>query len=192
MEPNDFVIATRLINGIVINSVGIIKSICEKGIQVYFIGKNEVVIAPSGFLSLIDVAETGNKYPKKICTTCCILKPKAEFPPEPTDKSKTKTLPNCKSCLIEKELTSAEKKKMDQKKPLNRSIFKCPICERSTIVGITARIVRDHNHKTGMGRKWICQSCNTGLGAFKDDITILKNAIEYLTRFKNDESADLE
>ena len=186
MEPNDFVIATRLINGIVINSVGIINSICEKGIQVHFIGKNEVVIAPSDFLSLIDVAETGNRYPKKICTACCILKPKTEFAPEPTDKSKTKTLPNCKSCLKEKGLTAAERKKMDEKKPPNKSIFKCPICERRTIVGITARIVRDHDHRTGKGREWICQTCNTGLGAFKDDITILKRAIEYLKHFEDD------
>ena len=186
MEPNDFVIATQPINGIVKNSVGIINSICEKGVQVDFIGKNEIIIVPFNSVSVVNVAETGNAYPQKICTTCCILKPKTEFPPEPTDKSKTKTLPNCKSCLIEKELTPAERKKMDKKKPPNKSIFKCPICERSTIVGITARIVRDHNHKTGMGRKWICQACNTGLGAFKDDITILKNAIEYLKRFKND------
>ena len=81
---------------------------------------------------------------------------------------------------------------MDEKKPPNKSIFKCPICERRTIVGITARIVRDHDHKTGKGREWICQACNTGLGAFKDDITILKRAIEYLKRFEDDESEDSE
>ena len=31
MKPDDFVIATQPINGIVENSVGIINSICEKG-----------------------------------------------------------------------------------------------------------------------------------------------------------------
>ena len=34
---------------------------------VYFIGKNEVVIAPLDSISIVDVAETGNEYPRKIC-----------------------------------------------------------------------------------------------------------------------------
>ena len=37
-----------------------------------------------------------------------------------------------------------------------------------------------HDHKTGRPRAWICDSCNTGIGRFKDEIEILKNAIEYL------------
>ena len=82
MKPNDFVITTRSVNGIIANSVGRVDAIWEKSARVYFIGKNKVVIAPSDFLSLVDVAETGNRYPKKICTACCILKPKTEFPPE--------------------------------------------------------------------------------------------------------------
>ena len=73
-------------------------------------------------------------------------------------------------------------------KPPDKTVFVCPICEKQTVIGVTARIVRDHDHDTGMGRKWICDSCNTGLGRFKDDITILETAIEYLKRFEDDES----
>ena len=73
---------------------------------------------------------------------------------------------------------------MDEEKPPDKTIFECPICKRRAIVGITTRVVRDHDHKTGMGREWICQACNTGLGAFKDDITILASAIEYLKRLE--------
>ena len=66
MKPTDFVIANRPINGIVKNAVGSINSICEKGVQVYFIGKNEVVIVPFDSLSVVNVDETGNGYSKKI------------------------------------------------------------------------------------------------------------------------------
>ena len=44
-------------------------------------------------------------------------------------------------------------------------------------------LVKDHDHLTGKAREWICDSCNTGLGRFKDDITILQRAIDYLKKY---------
>ena len=41
MNTNDFVIAMRSVNGIVKNSVGIIKSVSQEGVLVYFIGKDK-------------------------------------------------------------------------------------------------------------------------------------------------------
>ena len=38
----------------------------------------------------------------------------------------------------------------------------------------------DHNHKTGQIRGLLCASCNSGLGYFKDNTTILENAITYI------------
>ena len=38
----------------------------------------------------------------------------------------------------------------------------------------------DHNHQTGKIRGLICNSCNTGLGRFKDNIDLLREAIKYL------------
>lgn len=75
-----------------------------------------------------------------------------------------------------------EEKRMESIKPEKNSIFKCPICEKTSIVGVTANLVKDHDHVTGKAREWICDSCNTGLGRFKDNIEILKKAINYLNR----------
>jgi hypothetical protein len=40
----------------------------------------------------------------------------------------------------------------------------------------------DHDKKTGKVRGILCQSCNHGLGHFKDNIESLKNAIRYLEK----------
>lgn len=54
--------------------------------------------------------------------------------------------------------------------------------QKKTIPGLTSKVVLDHDHKTGKGRAWICDSCNTGLGRFKDDIELLESAIQYLKK----------
>jgi hypothetical protein len=41
----------------------------------------------------------------------------------------------------------------------------------------------DHCHTTGMVRGLLCNLCNVGLGAFRDEETYLNNAIKYLRRF---------
>jgi hypothetical protein len=38
----------------------------------------------------------------------------------------------------------------------------------------------DHNHKTGAVRGLLCDSCNTGIGMFKDSPSIMLRAINYL------------
>lgn len=43
----------------------------------------------------------------------------------------------------------------------------------------------DHNHDTGKIRGILCNTCNRGIGLLKDNIFVLKNAIEYLNKNDN-------
>lgn len=40
----------------------------------------------------------------------------------------------------------------------------------------------DHCHLSGNVRGILCKACNVGLGHFKDSITVLENAVEYLKK----------
>lgn len=55
----------------------------------------------------------------------------------------------------------------------------CAICKTPLLEGYKTHI--DHCHTTGKIRGLLCNSCNRGLGFFKDSIPNLKQAIEYLT-----------
>jgi hypothetical protein len=63
---------------------------------------------------------------------------------------------------------------------------KCAICgviagHRSRY-GKVCRLAIDHDHRTGQVRGLLCNSCNRGLGRFKDSIEYLEAAIRYLKR----------
>lgn len=51
----------------------------------------------------------------------------------------------------------------------------CAICKKPM-----ARLCVDHCHTTGYFRGLLCTPCNTGLGAFKDDVSNLIRAVDYL------------
>lgn len=61
----------------------------------------------------------------------------------------------------------------------------CAICKKPEIFVHSktkeiARLAVDHCHTTGKTRKLLCKNCNTGLGLFKDDSSILMSAAQYL------------
>ena len=55
---------------------------------------------------------------------------------------------------------------------------RCAICQ--TIQPERGRWYVDHCHATGRIRGILCRVCNTGLGAFRDDPSVMQNAITYL------------
>jgi hypothetical protein len=56
----------------------------------------------------------------------------------------------------------------------------CKICGATKSGGRSGKFVVDHDHKTGKIRGLLCHRCNTALGNFYDDRSILASAILYL------------
>ena len=62
---------------------------------------------------------------------------------------------------------------------LNKQGGACAICGCETD---TRALDIDHHHGTGEVRGLLCNTCNRGLGLFKDDVAVLRSAITYLER----------
>ena len=169
------------------DSVGLVTKVDKKAIEVFFIGKAKKVLVKTSQVQFLDIEKTGKGYRHKICNVCYVLKDYyQDFEVNQTDAYGGKTTrPTCRQCrkIIDGvELKSSEKKKMEAIKPTK--LFVCPICGKASIPFVTANLVKDHDHKTGMAREWICDSCNTGLGRFKDNIKVMENAIKYLKKYE--------
>lgn len=64
---------------------------------------------------------------------------------------------------------------------LNKQNWVCAICggktqQKNGLISLNV----DHDHVTGKVRGLLCFNCNTSLGKFKDDVNLLKKAINYL------------
>lgn len=57
---------------------------------------------------------------------------------------------------------------------------KCAICS----VDPKETLCVDHCHDSGRVRALLCRSCNTGLGCFKDDLSLFGLAIRYLEKWR--------
>jgi transcription elongation factor Elf1 len=182
---DDYVVATRNIGSIQERSVGLVKNVSGEEITVFFIGISKTVKTDSNHVAYLDIKKTGKPYDKKICNICHLLKDMREFDINQTDaKGRKTTRPSCKACRVAidgEPLNPAEKRRLDAMTP--EGLFTCPICNKTSVVGVTANLVKDHDHVTGRGREWICDSCNTGLGRFKDDIKLLQKVIDYLKKY---------
>lgn len=166
-----------------VNSVGLVQQRDSKSVVVWLIGRNEIWTVPSGAVKGVDVVKTGDKHAKKICNVCHCLLPVSRFARNQNNKHGIIRRPSCVKCrtdIDKRAPKSSQAKRMEKERPPVGSPFKCPICQKRSIVGVTAKVVADHDHHTGNIRDFICDSCNTGLGRFKNGENYLHNAIEYL------------
>ncbi len=64
----------------------------------------------------------------------------------------------------------------------------CAICGKPPDIDYgktrVGRLCVDHDHHTGKLRGLLCHGCNVSLGFFKDDISILQKAIDYIKKNK--------
>jgi hypothetical protein len=131
-----------------------------------------------------DVKKTGDNYSKKICNICHKLISTELFDRNQNNINRSVRRPSCQQCRQEIDGKSPNSQEIRQwlknnPKP-NQEPFECPICGKRTIAGVTSKVDLHHDHRTGKVRGWICDSCNTGIGRFKDDTAVLKKAIQYV------------
>jgi hypothetical protein len=163
--------------------VGIITVANKDIVNVDFVSKNINIKLSSKDVTEFNPKETGDGFECKVCNICHMLLNTEEFSKNQNGKNnRVIRRPSCKNCRIPidgKSIGSADKKTYQANKP-HLIKFTCPVCKKTTIAGLTSKIVLDHDHNTGEVRGWICDSCNTGLGRFKDNIILLDNAKKYL------------
>jgi hypothetical protein len=181
---NKFTVAKGNIGNLVEkNDVGIIRSKSGEITSIFFIRIGKVIMLGKDDFKVFNVKRTGDSFSKKICNVCHKLKNTSEFSKNQNAKNnRSVRRPSCGNCrkIIEGiELSKSEKDKWLKTKPINEP-FDCPICKKRTIAGVTSKVVLEHDHHTGKARAWVCDSCNTGIGRFKDDTEILRRAIKFL------------
>ena len=166
-----------------VDSVGLVQEHDGKIAVVWLIGRNETWSVPVAEIAYINILKTGDKHPYKVCNRCHCLLPVGQFSKNQTNLHGRVRRPTCLKCrtdIDKRAPKSSQARRMEKNRPQKGEPFKCPICQKRSIVGITAKVVADHDHHTGNIRDFICDSCNTGLGRFKNGEDILGNAISYL------------
>lgn len=76
----------------------------------------------------------------------------------------------------------------DYENLLNFQNNSCAICQNSEtykcrINKVSKPLSVDHNHETGFVRGLLCDSCNSGLGLFKDSYLLIESAKKYLKNY---------
>jgi Recombination endonuclease VII len=108
---------------------------------------------------------------------------------KPAAKERTRQRNSSEIARIER-LKSKHGITLEQFKAMEKSqVGLCAICKgppNKVSRGIrrtTPVLVVDHCHVTGSIRGLLCDRCNTGLGQFKDSVSNLRNALNYLERY---------
>ena len=190
---------TRLLNTLIVltdnqccpavktNSVGVLLDKKDYKYKIYFIGQDITAEGlESHFFEVIELKDTGDEFERKICDRCFLLKDtQMDFENNRIKKGgKITKRPSCRPCRTKNNginIPLKVKAEWLKRKPKLGELFTCPICNKKSLGGMT-RHVLDHNHKSGEVRGYLCESCNTGIGRFDDDIHQIENAIEWVRK----------
>lgn len=171
-----------------LNDVGVIlndKLDHQKRSEVKFLRVGSTIWLEENLFLEFEIEKTGDTFEFKICDRCFKLLPTSMFSNNRHKKGDVITKrPSCKDCRKKKDgisVSNSDRIEWEMKRPPNYTSFTCPICEKTTIVGIS-KIVLDHDHSNGRVRGWLCESCNTGIGRFDDNPQIVQKAIDWLVQ----------
>lgn len=65
---------------------------------------------------------------------------------------------------------------------LKNQNYRCAICFKEEIANNKFHV--DHDHTTKIVRAILCNKCNVGIGYFEENVEIMHNAINYITKHK--------
>lgn len=142
---------------------------------------------------------------KKKCIVCKKIKPFGEYHRQNERKDGRNS--TCKKCRLDKQ--REKRRTFEGKLVTQRYAFKrnfgitlddywdlmkaqdgvCAVCgqpETKISRGALCRLSVDHNHQSNVIRGLLCHGCNAGIGLLKEDVEVLKKAIEYLEKYAKD------
>lgn len=183
IATKQFVYIKEQIDNIPPFSVGMIEKNLQDFYEVQFVYAASNKTLDKHKCTIFDPLKTGDSFTHKICNICHRYLPIQEFSLNQNGKNNRPIRrPACNKCrkIIDGISISMKDKKEWQKKKPHLIIWECPICHKRTIPDVTSKVVLDHDHATGRVRGYICDSCNTGIGRFKDEISLLMSAINFL------------
>ena len=110
----------------------------------------------------------------KKCKICGREKARADFPKHVHYKDNLDS--RCRDCIKEQTQLRKELKKSAPPMP-----ERCECCGQVPVKSL----VLDHCHETETFRGWLCHHCNTGLGAFSDNLDRIRKAVIYLKKHED-------
>ena len=121
--------------------------------------------------------------PERVCNSCLRLLPKEEFSRNQTNKHGIVRRPSCKECRKPVDKRRKHRTKaIEAQRPIMGAPWKCPVCQHAYIVGVTCKVSADHDHDTGKFREFVCDTCNTGMGKFKNGQDATGSLTKYLKK----------
>jgi hypothetical protein len=142
---------------------------------------------------------------EKPCTYCKRILPIEAF--SLVSGSDVIRRPGCKECAADYRATFGERDLLkrygitldDYQAMLERQGGRCAICGTDDPFGKVDNNMRrrkrrvfsvDHCHATGKVRGLLCCRCNLAIGNFGDDTTVMRAAIDYIDRHRNEGESD--